>query len=197
VGRVDWDEQRRILMLTGLTPPVPARTVLCLTRVWGLPEVAVERAGFAKVFDQRISLNGGAGARVVARRRPGGPGVTWLVVLDHGLDPADPRLRAELESVLTELRAATGAEDGAGPEPGTAAVVRSRPGPISKRAREFGITRGKPSRRTRNWATTLAAAWQSAGTPQQVTGTGADLPVSRDQPAGVLTPNPAQSRKGR
>jgi hypothetical protein len=119
VGRVDWDEQRRILMLTGLTPPAPARTVLGLAREWGLPAVAAERAGSAKVVDQRISLNGGAAARVVAQRRPGGPGVAWLVVLDHGLDPADPQLRAELESALTTLRAQTGVEDGAGPEPGT------------------------------------------------------------------------------
>jgi hypothetical protein len=118
VGQVYWDDQRRILMLTGLRRTVPARTTLCLARDWGLPEVAAERAGAAKVFDQRISLNGVAGARVVARRRPGGPGVRWLVVLDHGLDPADPQLRVELESALTALRAATGIEDGASPEPG-------------------------------------------------------------------------------
>jgi hypothetical protein len=119
VGRVDWDERRRILMLTGLTPPAAARTVLGLTREWGLSAVAAERAGSAKVIDQRISLNGGSGARVVARRRPGGPGVEWLVVLDRGLDPADLQLRAELESALIALRAETGVEDGAGPESGS------------------------------------------------------------------------------
>jgi hypothetical protein len=126
LGRVDWDEQRRNLMLTGLTPPAPAHTVLCLAREWGLPAVAAERASSAKVFDQRISLNGGAGARVVARRRPGGPGVNWLVVLDHGLDPADPQLRAELEAALTTLKAATGIDDDAGPEPGTYEIPQPR-----------------------------------------------------------------------
>ena len=117
VGRVDWDEQRHVLMLPGLSPTVPARTVLRLARVWGLPAVVVERVSWAKVVDQRVSLNGGAGARVVARRLPGGAGIRWLVILDHGLDPADPGVRAGLESALTELRALTGAGDGAGSEP--------------------------------------------------------------------------------
>jgi len=89
VGRVDWDEQRRVLMLAGLTPAVPARTMLHLAKCWDLPAVAAERASWAKVVDQRISLNGEAGARVIARRVPGGPQVRWLVVLDQGLDAAD------------------------------------------------------------------------------------------------------------
>ena len=118
VGRVDWDEQQRVLTLTGLVPSVPARTVLYLARNWGLPAVAAERASWAKVVDQRISLNGQAGARVIARRAPGGPRVRWLVILDQGFDAADPGVRAELETALAELRAATGAEYGAAAEPG-------------------------------------------------------------------------------
>ena len=118
VGRVDWDEQRRVLTLTGLVPAVPARTVLRLARNWDLPAVAAERASWAKLVDQRISLNGEAGARVIARRVPGEPQVRWLVVLDRGLDAADPGIRAGLEAALAELRAATGAGYGAGAEPG-------------------------------------------------------------------------------
>ena len=118
VGRVAWDEQRRVLMLTGLTPAVPARTMLHLAKGWDLPAVAAERASWAKVVDQRISLNGEAGARVIARRVPGGPQVRWLVVLDQGLDAADPGIRAGLEAALAGLRAATGAGFGAGAEPG-------------------------------------------------------------------------------
>ena len=117
VGRVDWDEQRRVLMLAGLTPAVPARTMLHLAKCWGLPAVAAERASWAKVVDQRISLNGEAGARVIARRVPGGPQVRWLVVLDQGLDAADPGIRAGLEAALAGLRAATGAGYGAGAGP--------------------------------------------------------------------------------
>jgi hypothetical protein len=118
VSRVEWDEQRRILMLTGLVPGVPARTVLRLARPWDLPAAAAERVSWAKVVDQRISLNGAAGARVIARRVPGGPQVRWLVILDQGLDAADPGIRAGLEAALAELRAATGAGYGAGAEPG-------------------------------------------------------------------------------
>ena len=118
VGRVDWDEQRRVLTLTGLVPAVPARTVLRLARNWDLPAVAAERASWAKLVDQRISLNGEAGARVIARRVPGEPQVRWLVILDQGLDAADPGIRAGLEAALAGLRAATGAGYGAGAEPG-------------------------------------------------------------------------------
>lgn len=114
VDRVDWDEQRHILVLTGLTPAVAARTVLRLAREWDLPAMAAERVGWAKVFDQRISLNRGAGARAVARRRPGEARIAWLVILDHGLDPGDPGVRAALDSALTELRALTRLEDAAG-----------------------------------------------------------------------------------
>ena len=117
VGRVDWDDQQRILMLTGLVPAVPAHTVLYLARDWDLPAVAAERVSWAKVVDQRISLNGEAGARVIARRVPGGPQIRWLVILDQGLDAADPGIRAGLEAALAELRAATGADYGAGAEP--------------------------------------------------------------------------------
>ena len=134
VGRVGWDEQRHILMLTGLPPAVPARTVLRLARDWRLPAVAAERVSWTMLVDQRITLGADAGARAVARRLPGGAQVTWLVILDHGLNPAGPGVRAELESALTELRSTTGVEDAAGPEPGMPAlgafqaVVQSRDG---------------------------------------------------------------------
>src|SRR5215472_13214874 len=117
VSRVDWDEQRRILVLTSLVPGVPARTVLRLARPWDLPAAVAERVSWAKVVDQRISLNGEAGARVIARRVPGRPQVRWLVILDRELDPADPEVRARLEAALARLRAVTGAGYGAVAEP--------------------------------------------------------------------------------
>jgi hypothetical protein len=120
VGQVRWDEQRHVLVLTGLMPAVPARTVLRLARDWGLPAVAAERVGWATVVDQRISLNGEAGARVAARRLPGGTPVTWVVILDDCLDPDDLEVRAEVAAALTELRAVTGVDDGVGSGPGMA-----------------------------------------------------------------------------
>jgi len=43
VNRVDRDDQRHVLILTGLTPAVPARTVLRLAKEWHLPALAAER----------------------------------------------------------------------------------------------------------------------------------------------------------
>jgi hypothetical protein len=110
VNNADWDAQRHVLVLTGLTPAVPACTVLHLSRDWGLPALAFERVSWAKVIDQRVSIAGQAGARVIARRHRGESPVTWLVILDHGLDPGDPGIQARLESAISELRRVTGVE---------------------------------------------------------------------------------------
>ena len=118
VDQTRWDDQRQVLALTGLTPAVAARTVLRLACPWDLPEVASERVTWSRLVDQRVWLNGRAGARVVARRAPGKPSVTWLVIVDRMLDLADPAVRSGLESALTDLRAATGADEaGAGRRP--------------------------------------------------------------------------------
>jgi hypothetical protein len=109
VGGVGWDEQRHILTLRGLAPPAPARSVLGLASDWDdLPAVARERVTWTRVVDQRAWLNGRPRARVVARRVPGQPSITWVIILDRGLDPGDPAVRRELESALTGLRAETG-----------------------------------------------------------------------------------------
>ncbi len=55
VNRVDRDDQRHVLILTGLTPAVPARTVLRLAKEWHLPALAAERVSWTKALDQRIS----------------------------------------------------------------------------------------------------------------------------------------------
>jgi len=113
VDQVRWDDQRHVLALTGLTPEVAARTLLRLARPSDLPAVASERVTWARVVDQRVWLNDRAGARIIARRAPGQPSVSWLIILDRGLDPADPAVRAALESALTDLRAMTGVDEAA------------------------------------------------------------------------------------
>jgi hypothetical protein len=110
VSRVHWYKELQVLVLTGFTPAVPARTVLRLAKDWDLAALAAERVSCAKLVDQRISLSGGATARVIARRAPGESQVRWLVILDRGLDPADPGIGAELKLALSELRALTGLE---------------------------------------------------------------------------------------
>ena len=83
------------------------------------PTVVCERANERAVAGRNADrLNGAAGARVIARRAPGGPQVRWLVILDQGLDAADPGIRAGLEAALAELRAATGPDTVRAPNPG-------------------------------------------------------------------------------
>lgn len=113
VDQARWDDQRQALALTGLPPAVAAHTLLRLACPWDLPAVASERVSWARLVDQRVRLNGRAGARVIARRAPGQRSVTWLVILDHALDPADPAIRTVVESALTDLRAVTGADEAA------------------------------------------------------------------------------------
>jgi hypothetical protein len=111
VDQARWGDQEHVLALTSLTPAVAAPIVLRLAFPWDLPEVARERVTWARVVDQRVWLNGRAGARVVARRAPGQPSVRWLVILDRGLDPADPAVQAAVASALTDLRTVTGADE--------------------------------------------------------------------------------------
>lgn len=110
VGKVAWDAPRRLLALRGLTTAAPAAAVLRLARDWGLPAVASERVTWTCVLDQRVSLNGSGGARVLARRVPGRPGLRWVVIVDKGLDPGDRAFREALGSALRDLRAVTGVQ---------------------------------------------------------------------------------------
>ena len=153
MGQVGWDEQRHILVLTGLAPAVPARTVLRRAKDWGLPAMAAERVSLATLIDQRISLNGNAGARVIARRLPGQPPIIWLIILDHRLDPANPEVRAVLESALTELRAVTGVGAVLARHPGLPTVVRSRPWCNQEQAP--GVVSGCGEL----WVLTTASSW--------------------------------------
>ncbi len=50
-----------------MTGNTAAHTVLRLACPWDLPAVAGERATWARLVDQRVWLNGHAGARVIAR----------------------------------------------------------------------------------------------------------------------------------
>src|SRR5262249_20653075 len=83
VGRVGWDEQRHILMLTGLPPAVLARTVLRLAPDWRPPAVAARPGSRPSVSAGRCWLTSGLhsarmpgrgrwpGASPAGRRSPG------------------------------------------------------------------------------------------------------------------------------
>lgn len=73
-----------------------------------VPPVVRERVMASIALSEHIDFAGGGGARVTARRVPGADGLTWNVVFDPGLDPADPQLRQSAEAAIAQLKASTG-----------------------------------------------------------------------------------------
>ena len=59
------------------------------------------------VASRRVALVGDSGAILAARRDNAG-NVTWTVVFDAGLDPADPRLQERARVALAEMRQSLG-----------------------------------------------------------------------------------------
>jgi hypothetical protein len=102
VVRATWDAPVLELVLAD------RRVLMTLEEPGRVPDVVNERVKASVVAQHHVPLRGDAGVRLVARRTPGGSGVTWRVTFDAGLDPADPRLREAADSALAELRAALG-----------------------------------------------------------------------------------------
>lgn len=73
-----------------------------------VPAHVRERIEATIVVQRRVMLGGGAGARLVARRKPQGPDVNWFVVFDPGVDSMDPELRRAADLALAELRGSVG-----------------------------------------------------------------------------------------
>jgi hypothetical protein len=115
VGRLPWD---RVVHATWTAPelvvtvqPVTAgrpRTVrLELPGPGALPAVLRERVTASVVAERHVAWRGDAGARFAARRTEDGS-IRWSVVLDPGLDPRDPEVRARADAELAALRSAWG-----------------------------------------------------------------------------------------
>ncbi|MDP3971963.1 MAG: hypothetical protein Q8P61_03515 [Candidatus Nanopelagicales bacterium] len=73
-----------------------------------VPAHVHERIEATIVVQRRVSLVGGIGARLVARRRPLGREVSWHVVFDQGTDNGDPVLRRDAEQELAQFRDSVG-----------------------------------------------------------------------------------------
>ena len=67
-----------------------------------------ERVTSTIALSEHVTLSGGAGALITARRAPGAGAVSWNVVFDAGLDPRDPELQARADAAISDLRVATG-----------------------------------------------------------------------------------------
>jgi hypothetical protein len=69
-----------------------------------VPEVVRDRVTSSIVASRHTPVEGRAGVRVVARRVQGEDELQWQVVVDRGLDPADPRVQAASDAAISDLR---------------------------------------------------------------------------------------------
>lgn len=107
VERGEWDHEADILRLTRLAPfgaPSDVR-VLRLEHSERLLRLIRERVTASVIISQHVPISGSRGVRVVARRPPGtAEDLTWSMVFDEGLDPADPTVLAAAEQALAAVR---------------------------------------------------------------------------------------------
>jgi hypothetical protein len=106
-----WERADDILVVETVAaePGVPAATRrLPLDEPGSVPAVVRERVMDSIVVTERVQLTGAAGVRVVARRVPGSAELAWQLVLDEGLDPLDPQVRAGAQAALDSVRASSG-----------------------------------------------------------------------------------------
>ena len=107
VDKATWDDEEILVVEARRAPGEPLRSWrIPLAEGQRLPTVVYERVTSNVVVSERVRLEGDAGARLVARRS--GDGVRWTVTFDPGLDPRDPRLRAQAQAALDDLRGTLG-----------------------------------------------------------------------------------------
>jgi hypothetical protein len=73
-----------------------------------VPPVVRERVMASIALSEHVEFTGGGGARVTARRQPGRDDLTWNVVFDPGVDPADPEMRRSADAAIAQLKSSTG-----------------------------------------------------------------------------------------
>ena len=108
--RVAWDDvehaawESPVLEVQTAAGSAPLRVLL--EDPGRVPEAVRERVTSSIVVTERVVLAdvGGAGAQITGRRSPDAPGLRWSVTFDHGLDPADPALRAAADRELARIR---------------------------------------------------------------------------------------------
>ena len=105
IASAGWAEDVMTVTMVG---PAGRRHRVHLPQPGQVPPAVRERVTASIALSEHVSLGPGAGARITARRPPGGDELTWNVVFDPGLDPTDPELRSRAQSAIAQLRASTG-----------------------------------------------------------------------------------------
>ena len=111
VAHAEWSDERSQLRVDQMrTAGAEAETHrLVLDEPGRVPEVVRDRVTSSIVASRHTPVEGRAGVRVVARRVPGEDELQWQVVVDRGLDPADPRVQAASHTAVSDLRRELGA----------------------------------------------------------------------------------------
>jgi hypothetical protein len=106
VTHAEWDHETSTLELQHLASHDGSAGTrrLALEEPGRLPEVVRERVTASIVVSRHVPVEGRAGVRIVARRRPGEDDLLWQVVVDPGLEPDDERVRAAGEAGIVDLR---------------------------------------------------------------------------------------------
>ena len=108
VTRARYDDESESLWVEQLTPAGVARTHrFPVAAPSELPTTVWERVTASIVVSRHVRLSTGTGVRVVARRSPGVPDPTWQLVFDRQEDAEDPRVAAEADAALEDLRRQT------------------------------------------------------------------------------------------
>ena len=111
VAHAEWSDEKSQLRVDQLrtADSDPETHVLALDEPGRVPEVVRDRVTSSIVASRHTPVEGRAGVRVVARRVPGEDELRWQVVVDRGLDPADPRVQAASDTAVSDLRRELGA----------------------------------------------------------------------------------------
>ena len=104
VAQASWQDDRLEVIESGGVGRGRRTTVLSVLRPGALPEALRERVTATIVVSEHVDLVGERGARITARRSPGGSDLTWVVTFDTGLDPRDPALREAADAAVVRLK---------------------------------------------------------------------------------------------
>jgi hypothetical protein len=100
-----WADDTLAVALVG---PEGKRYLVRLDDPGEVPPTVRERVTASIAYSEHVDLVRRGGARITARRVPGAEELTWNVVFDPGLDPADPELRTLAEAAIDRVRSSTG-----------------------------------------------------------------------------------------
>lgn len=108
VARAVWRQE--VLRVTEAGEPGSSTPVheVPLADPGQLTDAVHDRVTSTIVMSHHVPLQGKAGVRFIARRRPGSEEVLWSVAFDQGIDATDPAVRERATRELEDLRRQTG-----------------------------------------------------------------------------------------